>query len=222
MTDSQPCHWAMWDEQTKAIRRMSTAEVFGPERAYGWEFYQRPTVEVAWGLLGAVLVKREPEGLCAARLVELEAYLPDGDAANHAARGWSERTAPMFAAGGILYVYAIYGRHRCVNVVTEPEGRPGAVLLRAAEVLHGEELMRRRRGEVQWEALCRGPANLARAFGFELSDNFRSVCSAELFIVPPPEPIAPEAVRRTPRIGISRARELPLRFVLWQSRCRSR
>jgi len=198
---------------------MSVQEVFVPQvsQALPCSFFQRPTVEVAQALLGTVVVKREGEEWCAARLVEVEAYLPEGDAANHAYRGKTRRNAPMFEAGGILYVYTIYGKHRCVNIVTEEAGRGAAVLLRAAEPVLGHALFRRRRGAVPDEALCRGPANLARAFGFDLSDNYRSVCTPELFLLPPPEPIPEELIGRSPRIGIRQARQLPLRFFLRNS-----
>ncbi|MCS7176682.1 MAG: DNA-3-methyladenine glycosylase [Candidatus Kapabacteria bacterium] len=201
---------------TDSKRRMSLSEAFEPNPALAFpcEFFQRPTVEVARALLGAVLVKREEHDWCAARLVEIEAYLPEGDPANHAARGWSRRTAPMFQPGGILYVYAIYGRHRCVNIVTEPAGRGAAVLLRAAEPIAGIALLRRRRGDVSKEILCRGPANLALAFGFDLCDNFRSVCSDTLFIQPPAEPPSPEEIAVSPRVGVTRGRDLLLRFFL--------
>ncbi|MEN3027112.1 MAG: DNA-3-methyladenine glycosylase [Chlorobiota bacterium] len=209
---------------TDGKRRMSSLEAFEPDPAVAFpcEFFQRPTVEVARALLGAVLVKQEEHGWCAARLVEVEAYLPEGDPANHAARGWSQRTAPMFQQGGILYVYAIYGRHRCVNVVTEPVGCGAAVLLRAAEPIAGIALLRRRRGDVPEEMLCRGPANLALAFGFDLCDNFRSVCSDTLFIQPPAEPPSPEEIAVSPRIGVTRGRDLLLRFFLRTSAAVSR
>ncbi len=109
-----------------------------------------------------------------------------------------------------------------MNIVTEEAGRGAAILLRAAEPLCGIELFRRRRGEVPLEDLCRGPAHLARAFGFDLSDNFRSVCTEELFLQPPPEPIPEEHIGCGPRIGIRRGRELPLRFFLRSSACLSR
>ncbi|GBD06330.1 Putative 3-methyladenine DNA glycosylase [bacterium HR21] len=202
---------------------MSVREVFepDPQRALPCQIFRRPTREVARSLLGAILVKREPEGWCAARLVEVEAYLPEGDPANHAFRGKTRRNAAMFEPGGVLYVYAIYGRHRCVNIVTEGAGQGAAVLLRAAEPVLGLELFRRRRGDVPPEELCRGPAHLARAFGFDLSDNFRSICTAELFVQAPPEPVPEELIGCGPRIGVSRGRELLLRFFLRTSACLS-
>ncbi len=193
--------------------------VVEPERAFPCAFFRRPTVEVARALLGALLVKREAEGWCAARLVEVEAYLPEADPANHAYRGKTRRNAAMFEPGGVLYVYAIYGKHHCVNVVTEEAGRGAAVLLRAAEPVLGHELFRRRRGAVADVELCRGPANLARAFGLTLSHNGRSVCTPELFLQAPAEPIPEEDIEQSPRIGVRRGRELLLRFFLRTSPC---
>jgi DNA-3-methyladenine glycosylase len=198
---------------------MSLAEAFVPDpaRALPPEFFRQPTVEVARALLGAILVKREGNCWLAARLVEVEAYLAEGDPANHAFRGKTRRNAAMFEPGGVLYVYSIYGRHWCVNIVTEEAGRGAAVLLRAAEPLEGLELMVQRRGMLPWWQLCRGPANLARAFGFERGDNFRSVCSPELFLQAPSTPVPGELLRCSPRIGVTRGKELLLRFFVERS-----
>ncbi|MCS6966294.1 MAG: DNA-3-methyladenine glycosylase [Candidatus Kapabacteria bacterium] len=202
---------------------MKPAGVFvpSPERALPCEFFQRETLKVARELLGTVLIKWESGIYCAARLVEVEAYLPEGDPANHAFRGKTKRNAPMFEAGGILYVYALYGRHRCANIVTEEAGRGAAVLLRAAEPLAGMEIFRRRRGDVADHALCRGPANLASAFGFDLSDNFRSVCTADLFVQAPSEPVPEELIAVSPRIGVGQGKELLLRLFVRTSACLS-
>lgn len=203
------------------VKTMSSAALFvvEPKRAFPCAFFRRPTVEVAQALLGAVLVRREVEGWCAARLVEVEAYLPESDPANHAYRGKTRRNAVMFEPGGVLYVYAIYGKHCCVNIVTEEAGRGAAVLLRAAEPLLGHEFFRRRRGTVSDIELCRGPANLALAFGLTLFDNGRSVCTPELFLQAPVEPVPEEDIEQTSRIGVRRGGELLLRFFLRSSPC---
>lgn len=172
-------------------------------------WFQRSTVEVAQELIGAILVRRDGE-LLAARIVETEAYLAD-DPASHSWRGPSERNGAMFAAGGCLYVYRIYGMHRCVNIVTEAEGIGAAVLLRAAEPLVGTATMRRRRGvHVPDAKLLSGPANLARAFGFDLADNYRSCCGDGVWILPAAD--KPLRIGVSPRIGITRAQERLLRF----------
>ena len=98
-------------------------------------FYARPTVEVAHALLGKLLVRKPavPDGpLRLARLVEVEAYLGQRDAASHARRGPTPRAAIMFGPPGFLYVYLVYGMHHCMNLVTETDGVAGAVLIRAA------------------------------------------------------------------------------------------
>jgi len=103
-------------------------------------FYARPTVEVAHALLGKLLVRRPPDRAGAprvARIVEVEAYLGERDAASHARRGPTPRAAIMFGPPGFLYVYLIYGMHHCMNVVTETDGVAGAVLLRAAAPVEG-------------------------------------------------------------------------------------
>jgi len=103
-------------------------------------FYARPTVDVAHALLGKLLVRRPPDKTGAtrvARIVEVEAYLGERDAASHARRGPTPRAAIMFGPPGFLYVYLIYGIHHCMNVVTETDGVAGAVLLRAAAPVAG-------------------------------------------------------------------------------------
>ena len=112
-------------------------------------FYARPTVEVARSLLGKVLVHRRTAG----RIVEVESYLGADDKAAHASRGLTARTRVLFGPPGHAYVYFIYGMYECLNVVAEPDGKPGCVLIRGLEPLTGLAAMRRRRP--QSEAACR-------------------------------------------------------------------
>jgi len=107
-------------------------------------FYNRATLDVARDLLGKLIVRRLDDGVRIARIVETEAYLPD-DPASHSYRGPTPRSRIMFGPPGHAYVYLIYGMHHCLNTVTEAEGRGGAVLIRAAEPLHGLEAMWRAR-----------------------------------------------------------------------------
>ena len=178
-------------------------------------FFARPAEQVARDLLGARLVPTLGCVRCAVRLVETEAYTGPEDEASHAAAriGRTPRNDPMFGPPGRAYVYRIYGLHRCLNVVTGPEGFPAAVLLRAGVPVEGLEAMRQRRGPVPPERLALGPANLARALGIDLALNRHPLDRPPLWLEAD-APVPEACVRRTPRIGVSRAREALLRFVV--------
>jgi DNA-3-methyladenine glycosylase len=175
-----------------------------------------PVDVVAPGLLGCWVVTDRPEGRVALRLTEVEAYSGQGeDPASHAHRGPTPRAAIMFGPPGRLYVYFSYGVHWCANVVVGPEGRGSAVLLRAGDVVVGEELARSRRPAARnVRDLARGPARLTQALGIGPDDR-----GAELFS--PGSTVrlhrgpAPAAVSSGPRVGISVATDLPWRF--WQT-----
>lgn len=176
-------------------------------------YYARDATIVARELLGTVLVRRMSHGeSLAAVIVETEAYLPHGDDASHAARGQTRRNGSMFATGGTLYVYKIYGVHHCINAVTEDIGIGSAVLIRAALPFAGIENMQQRRGEnTPVTALCRGPGNLAHAFGFTTADDGISLCSSEAFISALPDIPLPD-ICVSARIGITKSADLSLRF----------
>jgi DNA-3-methyladenine glycosylase len=152
------------------------------------DFYERPTLEVARELIGMVLVHETRAGLASGVIVETEAYIGEADPACHAAPGPTPRNAPLYGPPGLAYVYLNYGIHYLVNAVTEPEGSPAAVLIRALEPLEGESLMRRRRTrgghrrravDLPTADLCRGPGNLTRALGITLKHNRMDLtCSA--------------------------------------------
>ena len=152
------------------------------------------------------------------RIVEVEAYSPD-DPASHAFRGRTARNASMFGEAGTLYVYRSYGIHWCANVACEGVGRGAAVLLRALEPTHGLEEMRRRRGHVPDRALCSGPGRLTEALGITIACDGLSIAEPPFTLVPPREPVQ---VATTPRVGITKAVELPWRYVVrgssWLSR----
>ena len=143
------------------------------------DFYSRPTLDVARELIGKVLVHDTPAGRTAGIIVEVEAYIGESDPACHAAPGPTARNAPLYGPPGFAYVYLNYGIHYLVNAVTEPEGSPAAVLIRALEPADGEMLMRRRRARGTGRRadafdrfeLCRGPGNLTRAMGITLRRN---------------------------------------------------
>ncbi len=155
------------------------------------DFYRRPTLEVARDLLGKVLVYKSTQGTTAGAIVEVEAYIGEDDPACHAAPGPTVRNAPLYGPPGRAYVYLNYGLHDMMNAVTEEEGRPAAVLIRALEPLDGLELMHRRRSKAPWRTgkppvpdheLCRGPGNLCRAMGITLEDNKRLLTRGPLTI----------------------------------------
>ena len=155
------------------------------------DFYRRPTLDVARDLIGKVLIYKAKEGTTAGAIVEVEAYIGEDDPACHAAPGPTVRNEPLYGPPGRAYVYLNYGLHDMMNCVTEPEGRPAAVLIRALEPLEGLELMRRRRAKAKWRKgkppvadheLCRGPGNLCRAMGITLADNKRLLTRGPLTI----------------------------------------
>jgi DNA-3-methyladenine glycosylase len=175
----------------------------------GQDFYARPTLEVAADLLGKVLRHRTPDGVAAGRIVEVEAYIGEGDPACHAAPGPTVRNAPLYGPPGIAYVYFNYGLHHLVNAVTEPAGSPAAVLIRALEPIEGLPLMRSRRAGARWRRgkpvpadheLCRGPGNLTLALGITLDQNKHPLTRGNLVIED--RGARSESVVWGPRIGI--------------------
>ena len=168
------------------------------------DFYARPTLDVAADLIGKVLVHQTPAGLVSGAIVETEAYIGEADPACHAAPGPTARNAPLYGPPGFAYVYLNYGIHYLVNAVTEPEGSPAAVLIRALEPLEGERLMRRRRqagASVPTTALCRGPGNLSRALGISLRQNRADLTHSALRIED--RGLTRREVVWGPRVGIS-------------------
>ncbi len=163
-------------------------------------FYARPTLDVARDLIGKVLVHDVRGRTAAGVIVETEAYIGESDPACHAAPGPTRRNAPLYGPPGFAYVYLNYGIHYLVNAVTEAEGSPAAVLIRALEPLDGVGLMRRRRGDVETAALCRGPGNLTVALGIDLRQNRVDLVDGPLRIED--RGIVPPAVAWSPRIGI--------------------
>lgn len=176
-------------------------------------FFDRPTVRVARQLLGQRLVRIEEGGITAGIITEVEAYVGETDLACHARAGRTRRNAVMYGPPGHLYVYFTYGMHWMLNVVTEHEGFPAAVLLRAVWPDEGLDRMQARRGRA--DHLADGPARLAQAFGLKGQVNGMDLCSrsANLCVVAG-ERIQASKILSRPRIGIGRTPE-PWLSVAW-------
>jgi DNA-3-methyladenine glycosylase len=158
------------------------------------EFYDRPTLDVARDLIGKVLVHRYRGRTTSGAIVEVEAYIGESDPACHAAPGPTRRNAPLYGPPGFAYVYLNYGIHYLVNVVTEAERQPAAVLIRALDPIDGIDVMRRRRARavkgrralngrrLDRHHLCRGPGNVTMAMGITLAQNRLDLIGDQLFI----------------------------------------
>ena len=177
-------------------------------------FYQRSAAVVARELLGKVLVKGETAGI----IVETEAYPGGDDLASHSAIGITNRTKVIFGPPGHAYVYLSYGMHACMNVVAGPDGSPDCVLIRALEPQSGLEIMRERRRAARSDRdLASGPGKLAQALGITLAD-YGTDLTLGPFVVRHPAKTAKFDIDVTPRIGITKCVELPLRFVVRTAR----
>lgn len=186
------------------------------KRRLSRSFYDRPTLDVARDLIGKVLVHRTPDGVASGVIVEAEAYIGEDDPACHAAAGQTKRNYHLYGRPGIAYVYFNYGMHCLVNAVTEAEGSPAAVLIRALEPLQGVELMQRRRlafspngHGIARSSLCRGPGNLTRALGITLTQNSADLCGPHLFVED--HGLLLEPIAWGPRVGIRVGTDKPWR-----------
>ena len=175
-------------------------------------FYSRPTLVVAPHLLGCYLVHQRGRERVVGRIVEVEAYRGPRDPASHAFRR-TARSEVMWGLPGTAYVYLSHGLHACMNIVTEPAGCAGAVLLRALEPIEGIALMRRRRGVTAFRQLASGPGRLTQAMGITLAQNRADLVTGCLYVARGDRPRGTTTLA-TPRIGISVATERRWRFVL--------
>lgn len=190
------------------------------------EFFNRDPRRVARALLGKLLVRKTPRGILAGRIVETEAYLGSGDAAAHAAAGRTPRNSVLFGPPGHAYVYFIYGNHYCLNVSCLPDGFPGGVLFRALEPVAGIEQMAEARGvDLSNETTIRkisvlrkissGPGRMSEAFEITRArDNGKSLVSARSDLRIVDNGFRVRRVAVTPRIGIVKAAEQPLRYFI--------
>ncbi len=183
-------------------------------------FYARDPRAVSRDLLGKVLVRQRGKKLLAARIVEVEAYLGEDDPAAHAAAGRTARNAVLFGPPGRSYVYFIYGNHYCFNVSCLPDGQAGGVLFRALEPLLGIEEMARARGisvkrGSDLRKLTSGPGRLAEAFGITRPrDNGKDLTSPKSNLWLADDGYRPRRVQKTARIGVTKAADLPLRYLI--------
>ncbi|MFT2014490.1 DNA-3-methyladenine glycosylase [Streptomyces sp. 796.1] len=168
-------------------------------------FFDRPVLEVAPDLLGRVLVRLTPQGPIEVRLTEVEAYDGMADPGSHAYRGRTERNASMFGPPGHAYVYFTYGMWHCLNLVCREPGVASGVLLRAGEIIRGQELARTRRATARKDhELAKGPARLATALGVDRELNGTDICAgptAPLSVLNG-DPVATDRVRNGPRTGV--------------------
>ena len=189
---------------------------------YPRAYYDRRTEQVARDLLGSVLECHTASGVASGRIVETEAYLGPHDPACHAVAGLTRRTAHLHGPPGRSYVYLIYGVYWCFNAVTEPDGVGAAVLVRAVEPLAGIEQMRARRPTARRDRdLTNGPGKLCAALGIDGAQSGRPLDAPPLRIVAG-APVPDASVVVTPRIGITRAADWPLRYFVRESEYVSR
>lgn len=180
-------------------------------------FFERQPEVVARAVLGKLLVRRTPDALLVGRIVEVEAYIGDGDPAAHAAAGRTARNAVLFGPAGHAYVYFIYGMHSCLNISCEPAGQAGSVLVRALEPLEGIAQMAAMRGLAHAvpRLLTSGPGRLCQAFGItRATDNGVDLLNEKSELQLRDDDYEAGAILRTPRIGITKAAERPLRFLI--------
>jgi DNA-3-methyladenine glycosylase len=187
------------------------------------DFFNAPPEQVSRSLLGKILVRRGRDGVLAGRIVETEAYLGEHDAAAHAASGKTARNAVLYGPPGYAYIYNIYGLHACLNVSCLPDGDPGGVLFRALEPLLGIPEMRRNRGlseSAGIHALTSGPGKLCQALGItRKQDNGLDLTRADGPLSLVSDDFRCGEIRVTPRIGITKAADWPLRFFLGGNAC---
>ena len=170
-------------------------------------FYERENpVEVALDLLGKILRVHDGKGICAARIVEAEAYGGPRDRASHAWRGRTPRNESMFGKPGTAYVYLCYGIHRMFNVVTGPENVPAAVLIRGVEPLQGHEVMaRRRRLDPEDRRLTAGPGALTAALGIRIKWDRSDLVYGPIRIEDDGMRFSSVQIQKRPRVGVSYA-----------------
>lgn len=182
-------------------------------------FYLRPTLAVAEDLLGKTIVFHHPRALLTADIVEVEAYIGENDPACHAAPGRTKRNAIMYSIGGFSYIYFIYGMYNCFNIVTEREGFPAAVLIRAVAPVEGQEIMAAN-SPPNIRKMTNGPGKFCRAFGFNRKHNGLDLTGNQLYLLDPGKTL--DNIKVSARIGINKAKNRLWRFYDADSDCVSK
>jgi DNA-3-methyladenine glycosylase len=199
------------------------AAIETPGRLLQREFFNRDPREVSRDLLGKLIIRKASRKLLTGRIVEVEAYLGADDAAAHAAAGKTLRNTVLFGPPGHAYVYFIYGVHYCLNISCMPEGKAGCVLIRALEPLSGIPQMARARGLAEVDPnsmrdmrkLLSGPGKLCEALGITRpSDNGKDMLSPKSDLQVRDDGFRAGEVLTTPRIGITKSAEMPLRYLI--------
>ena len=181
-------------------------------------FYNQDTRVVAQELLGKFLVRRTPKGDIAAKIVEVEAYRGSDDPASHAYKGETPRNRLMFGKPGFAYVYFIYGNHHCLNVTTEPEGVPGAVLIRAVEIVDGMRLACKNRRVDSLVSLSNGPGKLTKALNISKIHNGIDLANPDELFICDSETVESFEMATSGRIGVKAGSEKPWRFYMKKSK----
>ena len=177
-------------------------------------FYGRDTLTVARDLLGKNLGRSTDAGQIVAKIVEVEAYRGSDDPASHAYRKKTQRNQLMFEKAGIAYVYFIYGNHYCLNVTTEGEGIPGAVLIRAIEIVEGLEIAQMNRKTRTRANLTNGPGKLTQALAISKAQNGLDLTLQEELFIYHAETVDDFEIVTDQRVGITAGREKPWRFYI--------
>jgi len=172
-------------------------------------FYSRNTILVAIDLVGKILSYSSNQGQFKGKVVEVEAYLGDKDPACHAYVGKTQRSKIFWDEPGLAYVFVIYGIYHCLNVITEEPKIPGCVLIRAVEPLHGINMMKKNRNKSDLISLTNGPGKLTQAFNITLDQNGVDLINSNLCFL---DNSSHNEIMVTTRIGISKAKNEPLRF----------
>ncbi|MEF8725885.1 MAG: DNA-3-methyladenine glycosylase [Candidatus Bipolaricaulota bacterium] len=184
----------------------------------GRDFFGRDTAEVARDLLGKHLIRKLEGDFLRGKVVEAEAYYGEEDPPSHASGGKTPRSEVMWGKPGLVYVYLVYGIHLMFNVVTEPRGRPGAVLVRSVEPLEGLERMVDNRDRCETTELTNGPGKLTEAFGINREEKRLDLIESKVLWMEDGPNIDSGKIKTSGRIGVSEGKEGQLRFYLANSK----